>query len=342
MEHKIAIIGYFGYVNNQIDGQTIKTRELHSLIQKKAPDKILTFYDTQKLQDSPLYMLPLLRCAWKANILIYLPGKRSLLTLFPFLFLLSKIKKQKLIYPVVGGWLSEFIEKKKWLQYMLRKLTVVLVESHALANRLVHTYHYQNIQVFPNFRTTTYKPIIETHTDLRIVFMARIMKEKGCDYIFDFAKHHLSKANKKSITISFYGPINEQYKEEFLHNINEYKFMQYGGIVPPQKVYKILNQNDVLILPTYYDGEGFPGSIIDAYIAGIPVIVSRWKDLPEYVEERKTGFTFNLQNKTEFFSCIDQLLESPELLYNMKVHAREKSKEYCEETAWKIIRRYIE
>jgi len=50
-----------------------------------------------------------------------------------------------------------------------------------------------------------------------------------------------------------------------------------------------IQKYDVLILPTFYQGEGYPGVIIEAYSLGLPVITTNWKAIPEIVENRKTG-----------------------------------------------------
>jgi len=59
----------------------------------------------------------------------------------------------------------------------------------------------------------------------------------------------------------------------------------YRGILFPEQVPAVLADHDALLLPTFYSGEGYPGAIIEAYAAGLPVICTRWMDLPELVDE---------------------------------------------------------
>ena len=44
----------------------------------------------------------------------------------------------------------------------------------------------------------------------------------------------------------------------------------------------------MMLFPTYWYGEGFPGIVIDAYIAGVPLIASDWNMNTEVITE-KTG-----------------------------------------------------
>ena len=115
----------------------------------------------------------------------------------------------------------------------------------------------------------------------------------------------------------------------------------YHGHLEPSEIYSKLENYDVLILPTFFPDEGFPGSILDAYISGIPVVVSNWKDLPSFVDHGKTGFVFDLNNNIEFYNYIIKLYENPTLLANMKQKAFDKSKEYSSESAWKILKPYL-
>ena len=49
-----------------------------------------------------------------------------------------------------------------------------------------------------------------------------------------------------------------------------------------------------MIFPTYYVGEGFPGTIIDAFSSGIPDIATDWRYNSEIVQNGKTGYIYKL------------------------------------------------
>src|SRR5690606_7722382 len=94
-----------------------------------------------------------------------------------------------------------------------------------------------NISVFPNFRKHNFSSenfIIDKYV-LKIIFIARVTQEKGCDFIIDFARfYNMNKsAFKKAILIDFYGPISNSYEEKFLSNIKDLDFVNYKGYVNP-------------------------------------------------------------------------------------------------------------
>jgi glycosyltransferase involved in cell wall biosynthesis len=51
-----------------------------------------------------------------------------------------------------------------------------------------------------------------------------------------------------------------------------------------------------MLFPTTWKGEGFPGVIIDAFIAGLPVIASNWNMNNEIIVDGVNGFIFEPNN----------------------------------------------
>lgn len=51
-QKRILVLGYFGYKNHQIDGQTIKTRQIYDLLRERLPEYKHGYVDTQELQTS--------------------------------------------------------------------------------------------------------------------------------------------------------------------------------------------------------------------------------------------------------------------------------------------------
>lgn len=341
MQNNVLVLGYFGYETNQIDGQTIKTREIYKLIYANSSLSI-SFFDTQLFQKSKLNIFKCIYEILIAKQIVYLPGQKNLKYIFPFVFILCKVLNKQIIYAVVGGWLAEFLCKSILHRFLLRRIKIILVESEELNKRLKKEMGINNVAVFPNFRIHNFVPHAQNITStFRIVFMARITKEKGIEAVFNYASYIQEKYNNIDVKIDFFGPLFEIDKSYFFNQVDRYDFIEYKGLLDPSDIYRTLSLYDVLVLPTFYDGEGFPGSIIDAYISGIPVIASRWKQIPEFVENGITGFLFDLNNELQFYNYLSQLKENKSTLSAMKLNAYEKSKEYSSEAAWGILKHYL-
>lgn len=339
---KILVFGYFGYRTNQLDGQTVKTRDTYQLLNEKVDANcVVDFFDTQDFQYDKLSLFRMINKIIRCNILIYLPAHNNLKYLFPFIFMFSKMFRFQILYLVIGGWLSEFITNLPIHKYMLKRIKGIFTETQLLKNDLERGYNMNNVYQLPNFRFEDSAPIIH-HTSgrLNLVFLARINKMKGIDTLFSLANYISQK--QLNVFIDFYGPILEKDKGYFFTELAKYKKLAYKGILEPKDIYFILQKYDVLVLPTHYYTEGLPGSIIDAYKAGIPVIVSKWKHATEFVEDGKTGFIIPFENgEEELFVSVEKLLFDEKLLEDMKNNAMKKSCVFSDSYAWKKIKPFL-
>lgn len=337
---KILIIGHLALNANVIDGQTIKSKNIYKLCQKYI-NKIYLFDTYYKLNIKNY--INLFSGIFNVKTVIFLPGKNNLLFFFPILFFLSKIFNFKIIYIVIGGWLDTFVSKHKFHKYLLKNIKIILLENKSLLFILKEQYKFKNCDILPNFKFYSFKDSFKNcnKNKFNIVFCARIIPEKGIDYILYFADY-IKTNNILNIDIDFYGPIDQSYSKIFFENIKKYNFIRYKGIIDYELVTAYLKNYQLLVLPSYYLGEGFPGTIIDAYNSSLPVIVSNWKFLPEYVEHGKSGFIFNLNNKDEFVEYIMILYNNKDLLYNMKKYCKKKAKEFSIHNISKILFNYIE
>lgn len=344
MKNKVLVLGYFGYATNQLDGQTVKTRSVYELLKSKEEEiGSLTYIDTQQFQYSKMSFLTMFSSVINCNKLIYLPAHNNLKYIFPLLFIISKLKKIDVIYIVIGGWLDEFLHSKKMHIAMLSKIRGIFTESNQMTNNLKGQYNFQNVLTFPNFRMHSFIPSFKKAADtFKVAYMARIFREKGIDAVFRLADYiQETYGNEHSISIDFYGQIQNDEEDYFREELEKYDFVTYKCILDPDQIYRTLEQYDVVVLPTRFFTEGFPGTIMDAYISGIPVVVTRWKYAAEFVNHGNSGFLFDLNKEEDFYSYVDRLYKDRIQLLKMKHGAYEKSKEYSAETAWQILKKYL-
>jgi len=111
--------------------------------------------------------------------------------------------------------------------------------------------------------------------------------------------------------VDIYGPFYDGISE---NTFNQFHNVRYRGILNPLEVNNALLGYDALLLPTYHDGEGYPGVILEAYCAGLPVICSRWKFLPEIVDET-SGLLITPRDVSSLQSAM-LMLQNDDALYN--------------------------
>jgi glycosyltransferase involved in cell wall biosynthesis len=339
---KVLVLGNFGFANHDLSGQTVKTRVTKELFEKYYQVDDQDFFDTQTLCNKKNIFV-LFKKVISCDKLIYLPAHGNLKYLFPIYFLLSYLFRFDIIYSVIGGWLVPYLKNKPMHRWMLKRIRVVLAETTRMKKDLEQTYGFGNVEVLYNFRTIDFQPQVQEHEALKLVFMARIDPNKGLDTIIDFCKMVNSLSPRPNITVDFYGPYSPNITEKtFLDSISGFEFVKYHGALEPEEIHSVISDYDVLILPTHYYTEGLPGSLIDAYMAGLPAIVSDWMHAQEFVADGQSGIIVPFEHhQKEFNDAVMKLYMDRELLRTMKVGAIKQSQKFTASYAWKTISPYI-
>lgn len=74
---KVLVLGYFGYITEQLDGQTVKTRDVYRLAQEQLNDFSVQYFDTQSLQKNRLLLFRMFWNVICCKKLIYLPAHNN-------------------------------------------------------------------------------------------------------------------------------------------------------------------------------------------------------------------------------------------------------------------------
>ena len=343
---KVFVLGAFGYTTNQLDGQTIKTRNVYDLLKERYAGKV-SKNDTLEIRRKPWLLFSLFANLISCKTLVLLPCLNNMTYLFPVVYFLSKIFKYEIVSICIGGWQVEYFlgdelykAHPKQLRYN-KKIKAFLPEMEKVDKDIKELFDFTNSEVFPNFRKFQLKEInILSGEKFRMVFMARVNKKKGYPTIFEL----LSRLEAQGIdySMTFYGQLAEEDKEDFMSSLENGKNVTYKGPLKPEDIHSTLSNYDVLLLPTQYYTEGFPGSILDAYIAGIPVIVTEWKHSHEFVKDGETGFIVPFDNGLdEMVECVKFLNEDRNRLQQMKQRAQLEANKYSEDAAWEVLRKYL-
>jgi glycosyltransferase involved in cell wall biosynthesis len=111
----------------------------------------------------------------------------------------------------------------------------------------------------------------------RFAFLGRIIRDKGVGDILEVDGQF-----PEEVRIDIYGPLSPEFTPtDFVGRCN----VTYRGEIAPDLVPELLSNCDALLLPTRFPGEGYPGVIVEAFGAGIPVIATRWLSIPEIVDD---------------------------------------------------------
>ncbi len=164
-------------------------------------------------------------------------------------------------------------------EFVLRRAQRYLAESKLLVDA-ARARGISHVEWYPNSRPV---PPSDAATDRergpcrRFVYIGRIVEAKGMRVMAAAAA-----GLPDGLTIDVYGPWgNDLPRDLFEPHAN----IRYHGPLLPEAIIPTFQQYDASLLPTHYIGEGYPGAILESYLAGVPVITTRWRAIPEIVDE---------------------------------------------------------
>lgn len=255
---------------------------------------------------------------------ISLHSSRDYLVFAPILILLSKLFNKKCSLRKFGGEAFEHYSKakglkKKILNLIFRNIDYLFLEMKYLVKNFKPIN--SNTFWFPNVRNNNNIEIKQKSYNKRFVFISQVKYEKGIDEIINAFK-----SLDATFNVDIYGPIvDERYT---LDTFKGFKNINYKGALNSDEVLETLSNNDILILPTFYEGEGYPGIIIESYSVEKPVISTKWKGIVEIVD-KKTGILIEPKNTNELVNAIKYFDEDNYLGFSK--NASEKFKEFNSE-----------
>lgn len=234
------------------------------------------------------------------------------------------------IYWSVGGDLDKRIEKKEFSVNSLNKLKKVIVQGKKQALVLT-SLGLNNVISIPNSKPIPSIPFThERSFKGRFVYVSRIHPQKGVREIVE-ASNIIERENPQTVfSVDFYGVIDDSFKTEFNSLITGSEKCHYKGYLDltSKNGYLKLSEYDCFLFPTYWPGEGFPGAVIDAYIAGLPLIATRWNLNEEMISDNKTGFLIPVKDARCLSDKMKQLFNCSSQFFQMRSCCREEALKY--------------
>ena len=167
---------------------------------------------------------------------------------------------------------------------------------------------------------------------------SRVMKEKGIEDAAEAVKAVNARHGKPVYTLDIYGCVDSGQLEWFEEVSAKFtQEIRYCGIVPYDKSVETLKDYFALLFPTFFAKEGIPGTIIDAYAAGLPVIASKWGGFYDIIEDGVTGIGYPWMKNELLEGILEELLQEPNRILDLKKNCLKKVQDYLPENAMAII-----
>ena len=242
--------------------------------------------------------------------------------------LLRRLGKKEVYYWVIGGVFPQLIEKNHYDPAVYRNLKGIFCESPRMVRDL-EKYDIHNASYVPNFKHIDYQPSIERrdYSKVRFVFLSRVHPSKGCPLIIESAKWLNERGYHDKFSVDFYGPVDPIYPE-FEPSLSDIDNVNYNGFLKlDHKGYDTLAQYNMMLFPTFWEGEGFPGIVVDAFTAGLPVLASDWNFNPDLIDDT-TGMIIPHNNQQALTDAMRHILDGGIDLKTLAENCRSKAMDY--------------
>lgn len=343
MRVKTSVLGHFGEGINLLNGQTVKTKIITAELENQlGQDQVLKF-DThggwKTLLKAPFQVLRALRKS--SNVLIF-PAHNGLRVYAPLLsFLRCFFKNRKIHYVVIGGWLPQFVSERNGLAKSLKKFDGIYAETKTMKSAL-EAQGFANVFVMPNCKELTIlspDDLVTAHNDpYKLCTFSRVMKEKGIEDAVNAVKAVNEKLGRVVYSLDIYGQIDQNQVEWFEALKKDFpEYVKYGGLVPFDRSVEVLKDYYALLFPTRFFTEGIPGTIIDAYAAGIPVVSARWESFSDIIDDGITGIGYTIEDVDELIAILENVPSFTLSIDSMRKNCLLKAEEYSPRTTLNIM-----
>ncbi len=342
----IAVIGRLAEGTELLDGQTVKTKILRDELRHYFPEKKIICVDVYQYHKRFLIILwNILKAFLECEHIFVLLSRNGRTFLFPVLTGLNQIFHRRLYHDVIGGALPKEAQESPALAKQLCRFEVNWVEFQGMKEELAKA-GVTNVEVLPNFKRLNIvsEKEIQQQIEEPLVFVmfSRILKEKGMEEAAEAIRNVNSRFGKQRAVLYIYGPIEPSYGEAFKQLLDDYQdCVNYMGCVSYDESVRVLSGSYMLLFPTVYRGEGMPGTIIDAFSAGLPVIATDWHFNSELVHNGITGYCYDWRKPELLTEWIVYAIEHPEVVYKMRKSCLLEATKYTPDASMKQIRKRI-
>lgn len=311
---RVGFIGNLAYKEEKFDGQTVSTRLWVSELEKLTAQKKLVSVDTYKFKKRIFaFAWELFRCLLTSSHIVFMLSTNGMKAILPFLYYANKIFRRRIYHRVIGGSINQSIkENPKWVKY-LNSINVNWVQSERIVSDL-REQGVKNGKYLKNFRNMESVSIDDIknceYPPYKYCTFCRVTKKKGIATAIESIAKVNSEIGSTVAILHVFGPIDDVYKEEFDLLLEKHKeCVRYLGIISQDRAVSTLKDYYYHLFPTTWDSEGFPGTLIDCYNAGLPTIATDWAYNSELISDGITGMIYNWNDPQQLSICIKKSME---------------------------------
>jgi glycosyltransferase involved in cell wall biosynthesis len=276
----------------------------------------------------------------QADQALIFSNDQFLISMVPLCLTVAKLAGKPCYIRMFGGSLDSYYGKRSRLQrwfmrWFMRRAAGLIVQTE-----LLHQYFTEllgdKVHLVPGYRPVPESSdeggssVDANQVELRLVFLGHVREEKGVFVLLD-ALRRLNESQPSTVRCDIYGPVYPEISERFDAEMARTANASYKGGLEPNDVIPTLKQYNALVFPSHFSGEGHPGVLIEAMMAGLAIVTTSFRSIPEIVQHRVNGLLVPPQNAEELADAVRQLADDRQLLAELAQNGCRLSRKHTAE-----------
>ncbi|MBK20452.1 MAG: hypothetical protein CMM52_16600 [Rhodospirillaceae bacterium] len=179
-------------------------------------------------------------------------------------------------------------------------------------------------------KNSKHLPSADSNEPINILYLSNLIDSKGYRDLLQ-AIAILKHVHKLNIRCRFCGQFLIASDTQLFHNSDEAEadfktqsksldiedVVTWDGVVTGERKIEALKEAHFMVLPTQYNNEGQPVAIIEAMAMGAVVVGSRWRTIPDMLDEGRAGILVDSSSPLQIVDAITDATADPEAYNNI-------------------------
>jgi len=248
--------------------------------------------------------------------------------------LMAKIMRKKVVLNYRGGEAEKFLNKWGFLAIpFLKRADVIAVPSNFL-KEVFERFVEREVLILPNIADIELFKYRERSTLRAYIIVSRQLERY---YNIDCALEAFKviKEAYPGARLKIAGKGSQENRLKRLSEEMALKDVDFLGALSHDKLSRVYDECDIMINPSKVDN--FPGSILEAFACGLPVVSTRVGGIPFMVKEGENGILVDPDDPMGLANGVIKLLENPDLAIRLSRNGRG----VAERHAWENVREIL-
>lgn len=255
------------------------------------------------------------------------------------LVMLCRLFGRKVVACILGIGLEELYHRSGWLSKRFIRYGLSLYSIFISPSRQMYEKHFAKLVPLQKERTVPFgiftdadafsRRLLNPSDPIRVIFYSNLIKSKGTDEAVRAVS--LVSQQHPNVRFLFVGAWDSEVHRNAVMDIVKAEkiqnYVEFRGVVHGEERKACLQTSDIFLLPTYYQFEGLPLSILEAMSYGCAIIATDHSAISAALTDGVNGLFCRPGDPDDIAQKIGILVEDRQLLLKMQENGARKFRE---------------